>query len=77
MITTPVSIAPPASPSSGAVAPDGSGALAGRFGGGTDVDGQAGTPDEPGADACLRAYRRDAAGRLALAALGQHHGPLS
>ena len=33
--------------------------------------------DEPVADACLRAYRRDAAGRLALAALGQHHGPLA
>ena len=36
-----------------------------------------GTSDEPVADACLQAYRRDAAGRLALAALGQHHGPLA
>lgn len=38
--------------------------------------GSAGVSDEPVAAACLRAYRLDAAGRLALAALGQHHGPL-
>jgi hypothetical protein len=34
-------------------------------------------PEEPASDACLRAYRLDAAGRLALAALGQYHGPLA
>lgn len=32
--------------------------------------------DDPAADACMRAYHREAAGRLALAALRQHHGPL-
>ena len=37
---------------------------------------EAGGSDEPVVDACLRIYRHDAAGRLALAALGQHHGPL-
>lgn len=37
----------------------------------------AATTGEPASDACLRAYHREAAGRLALAALCQRHGPLS